>query len=77
MDRSNSASCACTGWLLAILAAVVVLLVLVAAAQAGEDCASVRRWVAIYGERAAEQWARSAGWSEAKIRRARACLRKR
>lgn len=38
-------------------------------------CPAVREAVKLYGEAAAEQWARSHGVSEAKIEEARRCLK--
>ncbi len=38
------------------------------------NCAHVRAMVDKYGESAATAWARAHGWSEEKIKAARACL---
>lgn len=40
------------------------------------NCAAVRSKVALYGEAAAEAWARAHGYTEAQIVAARACLKK-
>ena len=38
-------------------------------------CDIIRAYVAMYGEEAAEKWAKKKKWSAAKIGEARACLR--
>lgn len=58
--------------------AAVILLGIGAQAKAGPaHCFKVRWYVAIYGQDAAESWARNNGYSEADIVKARACLKPR